>query len=323
MELTIETRGLTHSFGKRRVIDDLHLGVPKGSIFGFLGQNGAGKTTTMRLLLGLLAPQAGEVRLFGEPFRRELLARTGALVENPGFYPFLSGRQNLVLLARATGRMPDPRAAVEEALGEVELRDRGDDLYRAYSRGMKQRLGIAWAILGRPELILLDEPLNGLDPPAVLRVRSLITDLARKHGCTVLLSSHLLHEIEMGCDRVAIIDRGRLIAQGTVAELIHPEHEVVEVEAQGLEAALELVRALPYVRGARLEPSSQERRGAEGTNVLVVELEQARSAELNQALVTKGHLVSSLVPRRKTLEELYHARVAESRHVPTDGKVVA
>ena len=334
MELTIETRGLTRLFGSRRVIDDLRLEVPRGTVFGFLGQNGAGKTTTMRLILGLIAPSAGEVLLFGKPLERPLLARTGALVESPGFYPFLSGRKNLVLLARATGRVAEPEKAADVALRAVELEDRGADLYGTYSRGMKQRLGIAWAILGKPELILLDEPLNGLDPPAVLRVRSLISDLA-KEGATVFLSSHLLHEIELGCDRVAIIDRGRLISQGSVSELLQTGRATFEVEVQDLEGAAAVARALPFVREARVEASSQERRvvgGAEPVaggpgraprseraQVLVIELESERAADLNRALVEKGHAPASLVPRRRTLEELYHTRVAESRHVPVPG----
>jgi ABC-2 type transport system ATP-binding protein len=317
MEFTIETRGLTRHFGKRRVVDDLRLEVPRGTVFGFLGQNGAGKTTTMRLILGLIAPSAGEVLLFGKPLERPLLARTGALVESPGFYPFLSGRKNLVLLAKATGRVPEPEKAADEALAAVELADRGTDLYKTYSRGMKQRLGIAWAILGKPELVLLDEPLNGLDPPAVLKIRALIADLA-KQGTTVFLSSHLLHEIELGCDRVAIIDRGRLISQGSVAELLQPGRATLEVEVQDLEGAAAIARELPFVSAARVEASSQERR--EGRpQVLVVELENERAPDLNRALVEKGYAPASLVPRRRTLEELYHARVAESRHVPVPG----
>ncbi len=307
MDFTIQTRGLTRRFGSRSAVDDLALEVPRGTVFGFLGQNGAGKTTTLRLLLGLIAPSAGEVRLFGEPFRRELLARTGALVENPGFYPYLSGRKNLLLLCRATGRLPRGACAlaVEEALQAVELADRGDDLYGTYSRGMKQRLGVAWAVLGRPELVLLDEPLNGLDPPAVVRIRALMTELSKKHGITVFLSSHLLHEVEIGCDRVAIIDRGRLIAQGSVAELIHPERATLEVAVSDAEGAAAVARALPFVREARLEEK-----------LLVVELEHERAKDLNAALVAAGHVAATIVPRRKTLEELYHARVAASRHVP-------
>jgi ABC-2 type transport system ATP-binding protein len=307
VDFTIQTRGLTRRFGSRSAVDDLALEVPRGTVFGFLGQNGAGKTTTLRLLLGLIAPSAGEVRLFGEPFRRELLARTGALVENPGFYPYLSGRKNLLLLCRATGRLPRGACAlaVEEALQAVELADRGDDLYGTYSRGMKQRLGVAWAVLGRPELVLLDEPLNGLDPPAVVRIRALMTELSKKHGITVFLSSHLLHEVEIGCDRVAIIDRGRLIAQGSVAELIHPERATLEVAVSDAEGAAAVARALPFVREARLEEK-----------LLVVELEHERAKDLNAALVAAGHVAATIVPRRKTLEELYHARVAASRHVP-------
>ncbi|HZV03132.1 MAG TPA: ATP-binding cassette domain-containing protein [Planctomycetota bacterium] len=312
MDLTIETRGLTRLYGKRRVVDDLRLEVPRGSVFGFLGQNGAGKTTTMRLLLGLIAPSAGEVLMFGKPLREDplgLLARTGALVEGPGFYPYLSARRNLTLLARGTRRLDRPESAVDEALEAVELSDRADDRYGTYSRGMKQRLGIAWAILGRPELVLLDEPLNGLDPPAVLRIRGVIADLAKK-GTTVFLSSHLLHEVEVGCDRVAIIDRGRLISQGSVKELLRPDHAVLEVETSDLALAAQTASNLPFVRAARTETTEL------GREALVVELEAGRAAELNRALVEKGLAVATVVPRRRTLEDLYHARVAESRRVP-------
>ncbi|MBI3723781.1 ABC transporter ATP-binding protein, partial [bacterium] len=199
-------------------------------------------------------------------------------------------------------------------LNAVGILDRGDDLYGSYSHGMKQRLGIAWAILMKPELVILDEPLNGLDPPAILLIRGLIRDLAAKAGATVLLSSHLLHEVELGCDRVAIIERGKLIAEGTVESLLHPEREVLEVECDDLDAAAGVARALPFVAAARIEPSARERRAtAARPKVLVVELEHGRSAELNRGLVESGRAVATIVPRRRTLEELFHDRLAETR----------
>ena len=315
-EVVLETRNLTKKYGSRPAVEGLDLQVYRGEVFGFLGQNGAGKTTTLRLVLGLIEPTAGDVLLFGKSLARDrltLLARIGALVETPAFYPFLSGRRNLLLLGNATGTATVERA--NECLDAVGLLDRGDDLYKGYSRGMKQRLGIAWAMLGKPELILLDEPLNGLDPPAVLVVRALIRKLADA-GTTVFLSSHLLHEVEMSCDRVAIVDQGRLITEGSVEELIRPDRDVLEVECDDPHAALEVTSHLGFDVAARVEPSKREQRAnAPHPLVLTVELDAGRAPELTRALVQSGRAVSAIVPRRKTLEELFHARVAETRRV--------
>lgn len=323
-EIVLETRGLSKTYGRRVALDGLDLRVGRGEIMGFLGQNGAGKTTTLRLILGLIEPTAGEVRLFDRPLasdRLGLLARVGSLVENPAFYPFLSGRRNLLGLGNATGSTT--RARVDECLDAVGLLDRGDDLFKGYSRGMKQRLGIAWAMLMKPELILLDEPLNGLDPPAVLVIRALVRKLARE-GTTVLLSSHLLHEVELGCDKVAMIDEGRLIAQGTVEELIHPERDVLEIECDDLDAGLEAVSKLAFVVAKRVEPSAREARAnAPHPSVLTVELEPGHSPELVKALVDSGRAVAAVVPRRKTLEELFHSRVAETRRAKAKGAATA
>jgi ABC-2 type transport system ATP-binding protein len=317
--VVLETIALTKTYGRRHAVDGLELQVRRGEVYGFLGPNGAGKTTTLRLVLGLISPTKGEVRLFGRSLAQDrlgLLARTGALVEMPAFYPFLSGRKNLLLLGRATGRTTPAR--VDECLDAVGLLDRGGDLFKGYSRGMKQRLGIAWAMLGKPELILLDEPLNGLDPPAVLMIRALIRKLAQD-GATVFLSSHLLHEVELGCDRVAIIDQGRLIAQGSVEELIHPDRDVLEIECDDPHRALVTARTLAFVSDARVEPSAREQRAkAPHPLVLTVELATGHAHELNAALVGADHRVSALVPRRKTLEELFHARVAETRRKTAD-----
>jgi ABC-2 type transport system ATP-binding protein len=185
---------------------------------------------------------------------------------------------------------------------------------------MKQRLGIAWAMLGKPELILLDEPLNGLDPPAVLVIRALIRKLADA-GTTIFLSSHLLHEVEMSCDRVAIVDQGRLIAEGSVEALIRPDRDVLEIECDDPNAALDVTSHLGFDVAARVEESKREQRAnAPHPMVLTVELESGRAPELVRALVEAGRAVSAIVPRRKTLEELFHARVAETRRVATLGK---
>jgi ABC-2 type transport system ATP-binding protein len=352
VDLAIATLGLTKVYGDRVAVADLDLEVRRGEVFGFLGQNGAGKTTTIRMLLGLVRPTRGDVNLFGRPLssnRLEVLDRVGSLVEGPSFYPFLSAEKNLVLIGAATrgknglsgSRLVD---RARECLDRVGLLDRKDDLYKGYSRGMKQRLGIALAMLHRPELIVLDEPLNGLDPPAIVRIRALIRDLAGKEGATVFVSSHLLHEVEITCDRVAIIDRGRLLAKGSVADLLRPEHDVIEVEADDLEAAGKLARELPFVKKSWIEDGSHEARTrrvaslaaraerpdsgrdevtivpgrAAGERILVIELELGHAAELNAALVRAGRAISSLAHRRRTLEDLFHTRIAEARAPGSD-----
>jgi ABC-2 type transport system ATP-binding protein len=201
-------------------LDDLHLVVESGGVHGFLGPNGSGKTTTMRVLLGLVRPDAGEVRLLDHPVPAELpqvVGSVGALVETPLFFPGFSGRTNLQLLAEAAGV---PRTRVEEVLEVVDLRDRAADRFRGYSLGMKQRLGIAAALLRSPRLLLLDEPSNGLDPAGIRAVRELIRRLGADGSTTVLLSSHLLAEIEQVADSVSIMTRGRCIASGPVADVL-------------------------------------------------------------------------------------------------------
>jgi ABC-2 type transport system ATP-binding protein len=345
----IETRGLTKLYGSRPAVHDLALQVGRGEVFGFLGQNGAGKTTTIRLLLGLIRPTLGDVLLFGEPLasaRLRVLARVGALVEGPAFYPFLSGEKNLLLIGNATGGTSVER--VRECLDRVGLLERKDDHYRGYSRGMKQRLGIALAILHKPDLVILDEPLNGLDPPAILRIRKLIRDLAEVERTTVFVSSHLLHEVELSCDRVAIIEKSRLVAQGSVDDLLRPDHDVIEVEADDLDAALAVARGLSFVRSVQVEamatrdprtrrappqpttaegraPGSDTQSGAppphaDGARLhLVAEIELGRAADLNQALVSAGRAVRALVPRRRTLEDLFHDFIKDTRRATRPG----
>jgi ABC-2 type transport system ATP-binding protein len=217
--LIIETRGLTKRFGGHTAVADVNLSVPAGCAFGFLGHNGAGKTTVIRMLVGLTRPDAGTVRLAGRPLaaqRAAALARVGAIIEEPRFHNHLTGRENLRVITAVRG--PQSQRQLEPALARVGLADRGDDRVGAYSQGMRQRLGIARCLLADPELIILDEPMNGLDPGGILELRGLIASLVAE-GRTVFISSHLLDEIEKTCHAAAVIDRGRIIAQAPMAEL--------------------------------------------------------------------------------------------------------
>jgi ABC-2 type transport system ATP-binding protein len=286
----IRTHQLTKRYGANIVaVDGLDLEVEHGEVFGFLGPNGAGKTTTLRMLLGLIRPTSGSAsvvdRAPGDP---EGLRRIGSLVESPAFYPYLSGRENLKAMADYAGL---PYRRIDAALDAVDLRSRAKDKFATYSMGMKQRLAVAAALMKQPDLMILDEPTNGLDPQGVVEMRSLIRQLGSGER-SVLLSSHLLNEVEQICDRVAIIDHGRLVRQGTVHEL------------RG-EAAV-VVRATPQ-DGARRLLERMLGQGSvasiDGTLRLTVSLEQA--PEVNAALVAAGIRVSELRPAERTLEEVF------------------
>jgi len=284
----VQTQGLTKRYGHVLAVDDLDLSVRPGEVYSFLGPNGAGKTTTLRMLLGLVRPTAGRLSLFGRRPGAGGLARVGALVEGPAFYPYLSGRDNLRVLA-SHARVP--RSRVEQVLDTVELTDRSRDRFGTYSLGMKQRLGLAAALLKDPELLVLDEPTNGLDPAGMADMRSTIRRLAAS-GCTVLLSSHLLGEVQQICDRVGVISQGRLVAETTVAEL-------------GTGGALHLV-AEPLDRAhAHLTVHlGAERVQANGRHLqLQVAAEQA--AEINAGLVRNGIDVHELTWRQPDLEQIF------------------
>lgn len=221
----IETRGLTRRFGAQLAVEDVNLLVPTAGVYGFLGPNGAGKTTTIRMLLGLIRPNAGEVRLFDKPLaanRRSLMQRVGALVEMPSLYPHLTGRENLEVTRRLLGA---PRDLIDRALDIVRLTEDSHRRVREYSLGMRQRLGLALALLNKPELLILDEPTNGLDPAGIHEMRDLIRRLPAEFGITVFLSSHLLSEVEQIASHIGIIHQGRLLFQGTLAELQAERHE--------------------------------------------------------------------------------------------------
>lgn len=301
MDPAIATVGLTKRFGKRVAVDGLDLEVRPGQIFGFLGPNGAGKSTTIRLLLGLLRPNGGEAYVLGcdvAQARLRFAGRVGALVEEPAFYDHLTGRKNLELLARLSGWSDGQR--VDEVLELVGLADRQRDRAGAYSHGMRQRLGIAQALLPRPQLVILDEPATGLDPKGLVEVRELMRFLRDEEGMTIFLSSHLLHEVELLCSHVGVVSGGRMIAQGPVAELLARPEMHVDVTVDDAAKALEVATTLPWVATAKVTDG-----------VLRVGFHDESAADLNQALVSAGVRVSALTPARSSLEETYLTLMSE------------
>jgi ABC-type multidrug transport system ATPase subunit len=280
-DLALETRQLQKSYGSRKALAGLDLAVPSGVVYGFLGPNGAGKTTTMRLLTGLIHPDAGSIEVLGQPFGRgdrHRLFDVGALIESPAFYPFLSGRQNLRELA-ATGAPVAP-GRIEELLELTGLRDRANDKVSGYSLGMKQRLGIAAALLSDPKLLLLDEPANGLDPAGIVAMRETLRHLATL-GKTVFVSSHLLGEVQQMVDVVGIISAGRLVRQGPIADLLDTEGTVrVRVPASDLERAMTVIEAF---LGAGQPTTIVEEPGW-----LSVRAPADRIGEINRALADAG-----------------------------------
>src|SRR4051794_33821272 len=248
--LAVQTIDLGKRFGTRSALDGVDLEVPRGVAFGFLGANGAGKTTLIRLLLGLAEPSAGSMRLLGRDLpgdRSAALARVGAIIEEPRFHPHLTGRENLKVHAAARGGGAGGR--IGAALARVGLAARADDRVKAYSLGMRQRLGVARCLLADPELLILDEPMNGLDPAGILEMRYLIRELVAE-GRTVLLSSHLLDEVEKTCDVAAIVDMGKVVAQGTIQELVGGGPRAIDIVCHGPAEVVALLAAGPGVTRA-------------------------------------------------------------------------
>jgi ABC-2 type transport system ATP-binding protein len=309
--LAIETIGLTKRLGGRTVVDRLSLAVPEGSVFGFLGPNGSGKTTTVRMLLGLIFPDAGRVRLLGEDTRdasSELLASVGALVEGPAFYPFLSGRENLERFdAVGRGRSGRDRAErIESALHRVGLAGAAGRRYRTYSLGMRQRLALAGALVRKPRLLVLDEPTNGLDPQGTREVRALVRALA-VDGTTVFLSSHLLSEIEQVCTHAAVLREGKLVAQGSMVELGAATLPVLRVETPDPDVAARTLHGLAGIGLVRSDPD-----GVPGTDsVLRAELIGAAPEDVVSALVSAGVRVRALVTEKPSLEDLFVSLTGE------------
>jgi ABC-2 type transport system ATP-binding protein len=292
----VATSGLTKRFGERTVVRDVELRVPRGSAFGYLGPNGAGKTTLIRMLLGLTPATAGSMSLLGLPVperRAEALARVGAIVEEPRFHPHLTGRENLRIVAAARGR--DAAARIEPSLEQVGLTARADDRVRTYSLGMKQRLGIARCLLADPELLILDEPMNGLDPAGILEFRGFVHRFVAE-GRTIVLSSHLLDEIEKTCDYVAIVDQGTIVAQGSIEELRGADGTTVLVEVDEPGRAQTLLAANPEVE--RIVNDGNELRVSLRSKADVV-------PALNRSLVKGGFAVRRLEPQQASLEQRF------------------
>jgi ABC-2 type transport system ATP-binding protein len=290
----VETERLTKRFGARVAVDAVDLHIPRGSAFGYLGPNGAGKTTLIRMLLGLTSATSGSMRLLGRPVpeeRANALARVGAIVEEPRFHPFLSGRENLEIIAAA--RDAAAFARIDGALERVGLGARADERVKKYSLGMRQRLGVARALLGDPELLILDEPTNGLDPAGILEFRNLVRRLVGE-GRTVVLSSHLLDEVEKICDAVAIVDRGSVVWQGPIDAIRSGGRATLLVEVDDIPAALALL-------GEHAVEATED-----GLRVALPADDSARlAAEINRTLVAAGLAVRRLEPSRASLEERF------------------
>ena len=310
-ELALATRAVRKSYGSRLALDGLDLSVPTGVVYGFLGPNGAGKTTTMRLLTGLIHVDGGSIEMLGRPFGRgdrRRLFEVGALVETPTFYPYLSGRENLRALAAAGPKTPKNR--VSEVLELVGLTERGGDKVSRYSLGMKQRLGIAGALLSDPKLLLLDEPANGLDPAGIVAMRETLKHFAST-GKTVFVSSHLLAEVQQLADVVGIIAKGKLVREGTMKDLLATEGVVrVRVTPDEIPRAVEILTAMTGPDQVAVSTSEH--------GWLAVQIPQDRSSEMNRALSQAGIYASGL-EAGNDLEELFLSLTRSEAGTDPDG----
>jgi ABC-type multidrug transport system ATPase subunit len=289
----IELIGLSKTYGRRnggvRAVRDVSLSVNAGEVYGFLGPNGAGKSTTIRMLIGLIAPTSGEARLFGTGLsgNASVLRRVGSLVDGGAFYPFLSGRRNLEVLARTHGGGAE---RIDALLDQVGLAGDARRKVKGYSTGMRQRLGVAAALLNDPEVVILDEPVNGLDAAGIQEMRRLIRSLAVDRGKTVFLSSHLLHEVQQVCDRVAIISKGEIVREATIADLLRQD-DGLRIEAAPLDAAqAALAKRWPVERDGE---------------ALVVRAPRAEAPEVVRLLVEARADLFRLIPEQRNLEEVF------------------
>src|SRR5579884_2180048 len=290
----IQIRNLSKYYGQRPAVDNLSLNVQRGEIFGFLGPNGAGKTTTIRMMLGLISPTGGSVEILGKDVftnRAEILPHVGPLVETPALYTYLSGRDNLRAVGSALGGVPQTR--IDEVLELVGLQNRQKDRVRTYSLGMKQRLGVAMALLQDPDVLVLDEPANGLDPAGIVEMRDLMHRLSAE-GKTVFISSHLLSEVQQICTRVAIINLGKLVTVSSIGELTQ-SHGEFSVTLDRPQEALALVQSQPWGKNARLDANG----------ALITTAPNNRGRELNLFLVKAGFAPDTLTQATQDLEEVF------------------
>jgi ABC-type multidrug transport system ATPase subunit len=299
MVSVLQTEGLTKHFGKFKAVEDLNIDVQEGDLYGFLGPNGSGKTTSMRMILRLIRPTSGRVKVFGEDIQQNFISimqRVGSLVELPAYYPYLSAVKNLEILRLASGGVPPAR--IPEVLESVGLGSRMHDRVGTYSQGMRQRLGIAMALLSKPRLVFLDEPTNGLDPHGINHIRGIIKELNRKEGVTFVISSHLLHEIELTCTRVGMLKQGKLLIQDSLDAIISRTVNGLRIACEPREKAVALLKGRDGIQEVQVEE----------TGLLRVRCDASRFGEINALLVGNGVTVSELTPARQTLEEFFLSR---------------
>ena len=292
----IQLRGLRKQYGDFVAVDGLDLTVNEGDVYGFLGPNGAGKSTTIRMMLSLIKPTSGTIELFGMPLethRNEILRRIGAIVERPDFYNYLSARRNLELLGRLSGADVS-RQNVMRILDIVGLAERAESKVKTFSHGMKQRLGIAQALLHDPDLIVLDEPTTGLDPHGMVDIRRIIIDLASEHGKTVLLSSHILPEVELTATRMVIINHGKAIVEGAVQDLLNSGRLKVTVETPSVESAVHVIRASRFA----------DRVQSTGEGAVILSLDRDEVHAATQLLIEHDVHINGVIPVR-SLEEYF------------------
>jgi ABC-type multidrug transport system ATPase subunit len=308
MSAIIKVDNLSKQYHEVKAVNDISFSVNTGDIYGFLGQNGAGKSTTIRMLLTLITPTAGTIELFGKDLyanRKEVLQQIGAVIEKPDLYKYLTGYENLSLFARMSGVKVTQKKLTDQ-LEQVGLTERAHSKVRTYSQGMKQRLGIAIALIHDPKLIILDEPTNGLDPQGIADIRNLILHLSRHQGKTIVVSSHLLHEIELIANRMLIIDKGKKIMEGTVAELVDPARTMVHLEVTNPQ------QVVTWLQSSRWGTCLQE----QNSTVILLQMNKQQVPELTADLVKAGANIMALQPQN-SLESYFLSLTTENRHVDT------
>lgn len=305
MASIIEVKELTKQFKGLTAVDALSFSVPQGEVYGFLGQNGAGKSTTIRMLLTLIQPTAGTISILGKNLahhRSEILQQVGAIIEKPDLYPYLTALENINIMARLSG-VKRTKEELLQHLGRVGLIERAGSKVKTFSQGMKQRLGIACALVNNPQLVILDEPTNGLDPQGIADVRNLILSLSRDEGKTVLISSHLLSEVEMIADSMLIIDRGKKVAEGKVDHLLHPSETLVQLDTANNSETKSLLHQSQWQN--HLQP---------GDESLLLKMHRDKVPQLNAFLVQNGVAVYSLRSKH-SLEDYFLSLTTPNQHV--------
>jgi ABC-type multidrug transport system ATPase subunit len=308
MSAIIKVNNLSKQYRALKAVNDISFTVNAGDIYGFLGQNGAGKSTTIRMLLTLIEPTAGTIELFGKDLyahRKEVLRQIGAVIEKPDLYKYLTAYENLSLFAKMSGVTVTDKK-LKDQLEQVGLTERAHSKVRTFSQGMKQRLGIAIALIHDPQLIVLDEPTNGLDPQGIADIRNLILHLSRHQGKTILVSSHLLHEIELIANRMLIIDKGKKIMEGTVAELVDPANTIVHLEVTNPQ------EVMSWLQTSRWSANLQEQH----KQVIQLRMNKAQVPALTAELVNAGAGIMALQPQN-SLESYFLSLTTENRHVDT------